>query len=209
MKKVFEGGTEKERDEFYAKLDHKFSIRMWKALYRFTDALSVRPHVPFFGRISLDIRRAIARKISPNISKKAFIEKGATIATGVYVEPHGCIGLNCVIGHEVHIGEHTMMGPNVHIYSNQHAFDIANINKHFFGGYHTKPVYIGKHSWIGYGTIMTGGSGIGDFSTVGAGAVVTKDFSKERGVLIAGNPAVIKKNYFEGIDIDKILNEKE
>lgn len=53
------------------------------------------------------------------------------------------------------------------------------------------PVSIGNDCWIGANSIILPGVTIGDYSVVAAGSVVTKDVPS--GVLVAGNPAVIKK----------------
>lgn len=53
------------------------------------------------------------------------------------------------------------------------------------------PVIIGDDCWIGANSILLPGVTIGDFCVVAAGSVVTKDVPS--GVLVAGNPAVIKK----------------
>ena len=54
------------------------------------------------------------------------------------------------------------------------------------------PVTIGNDCWIGANAIILPGVTIGDFCVVAAGSVVTKDVPS--GVLVAGNPAVIKKH---------------
>lgn len=53
------------------------------------------------------------------------------------------------------------------------------------------PVIIGKNCWIGANSTILPGVTIGDYSIVAAGAVVTKDVPS--GVLVAGNPAIVKK----------------
>lgn len=63
------------------------------------------------------------------------------------------------------------------------------------------PVIIGKNCWIGANSTILPGVTIGDYCIVAAGAVVTKDIPS--GVLVAGNPAVIKKK----LDIDSILED--
>lgn len=57
------------------------------------------------------------------------------------------------------------------------------------------PVIIGKNCWIGANSTLLPGVTIGDFSIVAAGSVVTKDVPS--GTMVAGNPAVVKKNLKE------------
>lgn len=62
------------------------------------------------------------------------------------------------------------------------------------------PVSIGNNCWIGANSIILPGVTIGDYSVVAAGSVVTKNVPS--GVLVAGNPAVVKKHF----DLSKIKN---
>ena len=55
----------------------------------------------------------------------------------------------------------------------------------------TAPVIIGRNVWVGANATILPGVTIGEFSVVAAGAIVTKDVPS--GVLVAGNPAVVKK----------------
>lgn len=55
----------------------------------------------------------------------------------------------------------------------------------------TTPVIIGDDVWVGANATILPGVTIGNFSIIGAGAIVTKDVPS--GVLVAGNPATIKK----------------
>lgn len=55
----------------------------------------------------------------------------------------------------------------------------------------TAPVVIGANVWVGANATILPGVTIGDMSVVAAGSIVTKDVPS--GVLVAGNPAVIKK----------------
>lgn len=55
----------------------------------------------------------------------------------------------------------------------------------------TAPVFIGDDTWIGANSILLPGVKIGSYSVVAAGSVVVKDVPS--GVLVAGNPAVFKK----------------
>lgn len=55
-----------------------------------------------------------------------------------------------------------------------------------------KDVHIGRHVWIGRKVTICKGVSIPDGSVVGVGSIVTKPFD-ETNVVIAGNPAEIKK----------------
>jgi serine acetyltransferase len=57
------------------------------------------------------------------------------------------------------------------------------------------PIITGKRSYVGGQVIFLPGAAIGDFSFVGSGAVVTKNFSEHSHVLVAGNPAQVRKSY--------------
>lgn len=56
-----------------------------------------------------------------------------------------------------------------------------------------KAVKIGDNVWIGWGCIILKGVTIGDNSIIAAGSVVVKDVPAN--VLVAGNPATIKKTW--------------
>lgn len=53
------------------------------------------------------------------------------------------------------------------------------------------PVIIGDNVWIGANATILPGVTIGDFCVVAAGSIVNKDVPS--GVMVAGNPAVVKK----------------
>lgn len=50
-----------------------------------------------------------------------------------------------------------------------------------------RPCRVGNYVYLGYGVIVLPGVSIGDFSIIGAGAVVTRDIPS--GTIAAGNPA--------------------
>ena len=56
-----------------------------------------------------------------------------------------------------------------------------------------EPVIIGNNCWIGLKVIILKGVNLKQNTVVGAGSVVTKKFTEES-VVIAGNPAEIKKH---------------
>ena len=86
------------------------------------------------------------------------------------------------------IGDYTLIGPNVQIYTPQHPMEYMErrITQEY-----AYPVTIGKDCWIGGGAIICPGVTIGDRCIVAAGSVVTRDVPDDS--LVAGNPAVVKK----------------
>ena len=63
----------------------------------------------------------------------------------------------------------------------------------------TAPVVIGRDVWVGANATILPGVSIGDFSIVAASSIVTRNVPS--GVLVAGNPATIKNNYYRMIRI--------
>ncbi len=57
------------------------------------------------------------------------------------------------------------------------------------------PIVLGSRCYLGGQVIFLPGASLGDCSFVGSGAVVTKDFSGVSHVLVAGNPAQVRKTY--------------
>lgn len=87
----------------------------------------------------------------------------------------------------VFIGDYTNIGPNVSIISANH--DFINNDKHIC----TNSIKIGKFCWLGTHSIILQGVVLGDFTIVGAGAIVTKSF-EEGYCVLAGNPAKSIRN---------------
>ncbi|RMG68299.1 MAG: sugar O-acetyltransferase [Bacteroidetes bacterium] len=109
----------------------------------------------------------------------------------IYAGDQFFMNFNCVIldVNTVHIGDQVMFGPNVQIYTASHPLEAAERAKGPELGF---PVRIGNRVWIGGGAIICPGVTIGDDTTIGAGAVVTRDIPA--GVFAAGNPCrVVKK----------------
>jgi len=91
---------------------------------------------------------------------------------------------NCVVLDVCHvrIGDYTLFGPAVQIYTPMHPFDAALRRQQEFG----KPVAIGADVWVGGGAIILPGVRIGSRAVIGAGSVVTRDIPDN--VFAAGNP---------------------
>ena len=91
---------------------------------------------------------------------------------------------NCVVLDvcRVSIGDYTLFGPGVQIYTPLHPLDAVLRRTQEFG----KPVEIGSDVWVGGGALILPGVRIGTRSVVGAGSVVTRDIPEA--VFAAGNP---------------------
>jgi acetyltransferase-like isoleucine patch superfamily enzyme len=93
----------------------------------------------------------------------------------------------------VEIGDYTQVASNVIIVSANH--DVYDSRNHI-----SAKVTIGKYCWLGGGSKIMPGVTLGDFTIVGAGAVVTSSFP-EGHCIIAGVPA--KK--IKVLEIDKCI----
>lgn len=116
-------------------------------------------------------------------------EDEALFATDAWVEPpiHIDYGTNVRLGEGVFInfnctiidtclvsiGAHTLIAPNVSIYSGTHPLD-PDVRNGTNGPELGKEVWIEEDCWIGGNVVILPGVRIGKGSTVGAGSVVTK-----------------------------------
>jgi len=96
------------------------------------------------------------------------------------------------------IGEHCLIGPNVHIYAVKHALDWKDRT-----GSYCADVNMGDHVWIGGNITILLGVRIGDGAVVGAGSVATRDVPG--GYLAMGVPARV----VGGIEIERMKIESE
>lgn len=85
------------------------------------------------------------------------------------------------------IGDHCFIGHNVVFATINHDVYPHNHRKN-----HYTPIHIGNHAWIGSNVTILPGVSIGEWASIGAGAVVTKDVPAY--TVVGGVPArVIKK----------------
>jgi maltose O-acetyltransferase len=90
-----------------------------------------------------------------------------------------CIVLDVCL---VRIGDFTLFGPAVQIYTPLHPYNAERRRREEFG----KPIEIGSDVWVGGGAIILAGVRIGSRAVIGAGSVVTRDVPDA--VFAAGNP---------------------
>jgi sugar O-acyltransferase (sialic acid O-acetyltransferase NeuD family) len=101
---------------------------------------------------------------------------GTIVSCGVLVASNATIGKHVFLNRGARVGHHTRIGDFVAI---QPGANIAGM------------IEIGDATYIGMGAVIIERLKIGRESIIAAGSVVTKDVPDH--VLVAGNPAVIKK----------------
>ncbi len=109
------------------------------------------------------------------------------ICVGVDVSPGYSSGCYIQGIGRIYIGDYTQIAPNVGIISANHS--LYNTRHHDS----SEVVRIGAYGWIGMNAVVLPGVVLGDFTIVGAGAVVTKSFP-EGYCVVAGNPAKVIRN---------------
>lgn len=104
----------------------------------------------------------------------------------------------------ISIGKNTLISENVMVITGKHL-DVAEAIEQKVPLYSVplkgRDIFIGRNCFIASGAIILGNVKIGDYSVVGAGAVVTKDVPER--VFVAGVPAKIIKN----LTVSEIKNE--
>jgi maltose O-acetyltransferase len=100
---------------------------------------------------------------------------------------------NCIVLDvcRIRIGDFTLFGPAVQIYTPLHPFDAAQRRREEFG----KPIDIGSDVWVGGGAIILAGVSVGSRAVIGAGSVVTRDVPE--GTFAAGNPCRVIRTIAE------------
>lgn len=88
----------------------------------------------------------------------------------------------------IEIGNNTLIGPDCHILTSQHPIDYKERRK---PEEKSLPIKIGDDCWLGGNVTVCPGVTIGNRVIVAAGSVVVNDVPDD--VMVAGNPAVIKK----------------
>ena len=118
-----------------------------------------------------------------------FCDYGSNIVLGTRV----FFNFNCVVLDvcQVTIGDFTLFGPAVQIYTATHPMNAELRRKQEFA----KPIEIGSDVWVGGGAIICPGVRIGSKSVIGAGSVVTRDIRS--GVFAAGNPCRVIREITE------------
>lgn len=161
-------------------------------------------------------RQRILKELLGSCGDKVYIEDGFHMSYGknVFLEENFYANFNLTIvdDGEVHIGDKTMIGPNVTICTTGHPADphLRELVAHY-----SLPITIGKNVWIGSHAVILPGVTIGDNSIIGAGSIVTKDIPEN--VVAVGNPCKVlreigerdKEYYFRDLKIDYEYADRE
>lgn len=135
-----------------------------------------------------DAYRELLEKLIPGIPSSSIICPPfyCDHGDGIQLGEHVFVNANCTFldGAYIKIGDHTLIGPCVQIYTPHHPMDY--IERRAPKEY-AHPVAIGSDCWIGGGVIICPGVTIGDRCVIGAGSVVTKDMPADS--VAVGNPA--------------------
>jgi acetyltransferase-like isoleucine patch superfamily enzyme len=110
------------------------------------------------------------RKVTWAIHHTSTILHPENIVRGKNVYPGDSPGNYIQAYNGIFIGDYTNIGPNVGIISADH--DLVDNSKHI----KADPIKIGSFCWIGMSAIVLPSVVLGDFTVVGAGAVLTKSF---------------------------------
>lgn len=139
-----------------------------------------------FGQPS-DVREAILRRMLGSVGERVHFEPTfrCEFGSNIRIGNNFYANFDCVMldGGGIEIGDDVLFGPQVGIYTSNHAIDPA---ERAAGGCYAKPVRIGNRIWIGAGVHINQGVTIGDGAIIGSGSVVTKDVPA--GIIAAGVP---------------------
>lgn len=139
------------------------------------------------------------------ITAPFFVDYGNNIHLGNHIE----INMNCVFldVNRIEIGDHSGIGPGVHIYTVFHPLppeerlSFGADGEFSFWKSQSSPVRIGRNVWIGGGSIILPGVTIGDGTTIGAGSVVTRSIPPR--CIAYGNPCRVVRYLDEESKLDK------
>ncbi|HIS68720.1 MAG TPA: sugar O-acetyltransferase [Candidatus Gallacutalibacter stercoravium] len=148
----------------------------------------------------IEERNRVLSELLGQFGKNARVNQPLYVDYGynIHLADNSFINMHCTLldTAPIIIGENTMIGPDVKIYTAVHALDGAErfwLEPDGTAAVKTwtEPVKIGRFTWIGGGSIILPGVTIGDNVVIGAGSVVTESIPDN--AIACGNPCQIKK----------------
>ena len=103
------------------------------------------------------------------------------------MEPYSCIApyVNVYSQDQILLKEYSIVSQGAHLCTGSHDFNDPDFKLY------TKPIVIGKHSWVAAEAFIGPGVTVAEYSVIGARSVVFKD-TQPYGIYV-GNPAVFIK----------------
>lgn len=170
---------------------------------------NLREHA--FGAFSETRRDTMSRTPDFFIHESSFADPSAQIGEGTKIW-HFCnvmkdskIGKNCILGQNVHVGPKVSIGNGVKIQNNVSLYEgvvleddvfcgpsmvftnVMNPRSHVSRKHEFKKTLVKKGATIGANATIVCGNTLGEYSFIGAGAVIIKDVPAY--ALMVGNPA--------------------
>ena len=135
------------------------------------------------GAVSIGPRASVFRA---DLYGAISVQEGAAITgPGVYIH---------TVAEPVTIGAFSSIAPSVNIITSGHSLDAPSTSFRAGGQRIEKAISIGAHCWLGAGVILAGGVQLGNYSVVGAGAVMPAG-EYECGFVWGGVPARPLRRY--------------
>lgn len=149
----------------------------------------MRPEMSIGFYVTDFIFRKILRQnsgVTWPIHHTSVIHSPERITRGKNCHPGDSPGMYINAYNGIILGDYTNIAANVGLISANH--DMINNDKHI----KAPPIVLGRFCWIAMNVMILPGVELGDFTVVGAGAIVTKSFP-EGYCVIVGNPARVIK----------------
>lgn len=131
------------------------------------------------------VRRGVRIGHDCNLGKGAYIDEDVRIGDRVKVHNYACVFKNCVIEEDVFIGPHVVITND--LYPRATTAVSGKIKRE--GDWEVGTTVIKKGVAIGAASVILPNIKIGEYSMIGAGAVVTKNVSPH--AVMIGNPAKV------------------
>ena len=126
--------------------------------------------------------------------------------TEIFLAEDVFINYNCTFldGGGIRIGARTLIAPDCKFYTPNHPMDYLERREPYE---RSLGITVGEDCWIGGGSVICPGVTIGNRVVVAAGSVVVDDVPDD--VLVAGNPAVVKRRALSPLSSGMHGDEKE
>jgi maltose O-acetyltransferase len=152
-----------------------------------------------YSRVTLGARRIrgiLTRAIVCRAGRDINIERRAIFGSRLELGDRATLGINCYAQGPISIGDDSMIGPDVMLYTRNHRHDRTDVPMNRQGYEDYRKIVIERDVWIGARAIILPGVHIGEGTIVGAGAVVTRDVPPY--AIVAGNPARVVRSRRKG-----------